>query len=360
MSILTKLAATRWTGLAAGVALLLGLGAPALAQDASPMAEATPGRYGGMTVEEIAAVPPPEGEEIRLLAVVKTLANEYWQLMADGYADAAEEKGITIDVIAVPTEQDTEQQLNQVQTALAQGYDAILVSPITPLNLIPALVQATEAGTPIINVDERIDPQAAAEAGVAIASVIASDNRDAGARAAGYMIENIPQGGQVAIIEGKAGNQSGLDRKEGFQDAIEAAGNFQVVASQPADWDGQRALDVTTNILQANPDLVGIYAANDTMALGAVEAVRAAGKLDQVTIIGTDAVPAALQAVQAGDMEGTVAQFAYEEAKIAVGLALLAIQGTPVDGFIPSPIELITAENVGTMLEGGEAATPAA
>jgi D-allose transport system substrate-binding protein len=352
MSIAIKLAVSRVPVLVAAVAFLVGLGAPALAQEATPA-------MGGMTVEQIAAVTPPEGEEIRLLAVVKTLSNEYWQLMADGYADAATEKGITIDVVSVPTEQDTEQQLNQVQTALGQGYDAILVSPITPLNLIPALIQATEQGIPIINVDERIDAQAAAAAGVEIASVIASDNRDAGARAAGYMIETIPDGGQVAIIEGKAGNQSGLDRKEGFQEAIEAAGNFDVIASQPADWDGQRALDVTTNILQANPDLVGIYAANDTMALGAVEAVRAAGRLDQVTIIGTDAIPAALQAVQAGDMEGTVAQFPYEEAKIAVGLALLAIEGNPVEGFIPSPIELITAENVETMLEGGEA-TPAA
>jgi ABC-type sugar transport system substrate-binding protein len=234
-----------------------------------------------------------------------------------------------------------------------------LVSPITPLNLVPALAQASEQGIPVINVDEKVDPAAAADAGVTLTSVIASDNRDAGARAAQYMIENLLDGGQVAIIEGKAGNQSGLDRKEGFEEAITAAGTFEIVASQPADWDGQRALDVTANILQANPDLVGIYAANDTMALGAVEAVRAAGKLDQVTILGTDAVPAALEAIQAGDLEGTVAQFPYDEAKIAVGLALLAIEGNPVEGFIPSPIELITADNVDTLLEGAEA-TPAA
>lgn len=351
-------ASSRLITFALALAMLVGLGAGALAQDATPAA-GTPAA-GGMTVDEIAAVTPPAGEEIRLLAVVKTLSNEYWQLMADGYADAAAEKGITIDVVAVPTEQDTEQQLNQVQTALGQGYDAILVSPITPLNLIPALIQANQTGLPIINVDERIDPQAAADAGVEIASVIASDNRDAGARAAQYLSETNPAGGPVAIIEGKAGNQSGLDRKEGFQEAITAAGDFEVVASQPADWDGQRALDVTANILQANPDLVGIYAANDTMALGAVEAVRAAGKLDQVTIVGTDAIPAALQAVQAGDLEATVAQFPYDEARIAVGLALLAIQGDPQEGFIPSPIELITAENVDAFLGDQGAATPAA
>lgn len=358
MSIVPIVAVSRALALFAALAVVFALGLPALAQDATPESGASPAA-GGMSVEQIAAVMPADGQQVRMLAVVKTLSNEYWQLMAQGYQDAAAEKGITIDVVAVPTEQDTEQQLNQVQTALGQGYDAILVSPITPLNLIPALIQATEAGTPIINVDEKVDPAAAEQAGVVLTSVIASDNRDAGARAAGYMIENLAEGGQVAIIEGKAGNQSGLDRKEGFEEAITAAGPFQVVASQPADWDGQRALDVTANILQANPDLVGIYAANDTMALGAVEAVRAAGKLDQITIIGTDAIPAALQAVQAGDLEGTVAQFPYQEAKIAVGLALLAIEGNPQSGFIPSPIELITADNVSTLLDGA-AATPAA
>ena len=334
-------------------AMLLGGGVAA--QDATPAGDAT---YGGMTVEEIAAVQPDE--PYRLLAVVKTLSNEYWQTMAGGYEEAAAEKGVTIDIIDVPTEQDTEQQLNRLQTSLAQGYDAIMVSPITPTNLIPALQQATEAGIPIVNVDEKVDPAAAEEAGAELASVIASDNRDAGARAAQWMIENIPEGGQVAIIEGKAGNQSGLDRKEGFQEAIEAAGTFEIVASQPADWDGAQALNVATNILQANPDIVGFYAANDTMALGVVEAVRAAGKLDQVAIIGTDAIPAALAAVEAGDLEGTVAQFPAEEAKIATGLAILAIQGQPVEGFIPSPIELITAENVGMMTGDAAEATPAA
>jgi ribose transport system substrate-binding protein len=327
-------------------AFLFSVGATAFAQDATPEASAEP-TFGGMTVAEIGAVMPEK--PYKLLAVVKTLSNEYWQTMEKGYKDAAAEKGVTIDVVAVPSEQDTEQQLNQVQTALAQGYDAIMVSPITPNNLIPALVTATEGNIPIINVDEKVDPAAAEEAGVKLTSVIASDNKDAGAKAAQWMIENIAGGGKVAIIEGKAGNQSGLDRKEGFQAAIEAAGNFEVVASQPADWDGPKALDAATNILQANPDIVGFYAANDTMALGVVEAVRAAGKLDQIAILGTDAVPAAIAAVEAGDMEGTVAQFPAEEARVATGLAILALEGKAVEGYIPAPIELITMDNVDTM-----------
>jgi ABC-type sugar transport system substrate-binding protein len=160
------------------------------------------------------------------------------------------------------------------------------------------------------------------------------------------MIDNSPSGGQIAIVEGKAGNPSGQDRHDGFADAIKAASQFKVVASQPADWDRAKALNVATNILQSNPDVVGFYAANDTMALGIVEAVKAAGKQGKVTIIGTDAIPEAQAAVKAGDMAGTVAQYPADEARIATSLAILALQGKPIEGFVPSPIKLLTKSDI--------------
>lgn len=300
--------------------------------------------YGGMTIDEIAAV--KADKPYKLLAVIKTLSNEYWQTMADGYAQAAAEKGVTIDVVSVPTEQDTDQQLSLLQQSLAKGYDAIMVSPITSLNLIPGLIDATGKNIPIINVDEKVDAAAATEAGVTITSVIASDNKQAGALAAQYLIANLPDGGEVAVIEGKAGNPSGQDRHDGFVDAIAAAPQFTVVSSQPADWDRAKALNVATNILQSNPNVVAFYAANDTMALGVVEAIKAAGLEGKVLVIGTDAVPEALAAVKAGEMAGTVAQYPAEEARIATSLAILALQGKPIDGFVASPIKLLTQADV--------------
>ena len=300
--------------------------------------------YNGMTVDAIKNLKPDK--PYKLLAVEKTLSNEFWQTMKSGYDKAAADKGLTIDVVSVPTEQDTDQQLSLLQQSLAKGYDAIMVSPITSLNLIPGLADATKKNIPIINVDEKVDAAAAQAAGVKITSVIASDNKQAGGEAAKYMIANIKGGGKVAVIEGKAGNPSGQDRHDGFVSAIQAASGFTVVASQPADWDRAKALSVATNILQSNPDIVGIYACNDTMALGVVEAVKAAGKTGKITIIGTDAIPEALDAVKAGDMAGTVAQYPADEAQIATGLAILAIQGKPVNGFIPSPIKLLTKADV--------------
>lgn len=320
--------------------------APAAAPAAATTAatEEAAGAAPSMSVDEIAAV--KADKPYKLLAVVKTLSGEYWQTMKEGYDKAAAEKGVTIDVVSVPTEQDTDQQLSLLQQSLAKGYDAIMVSPISNLNLIPALADATKKGLPIINVDEKVDPQAAADAGVKLTTVIASDNKQAGALAAQYMIDNIPNGGKVAIIEGRAGNPSGQDRHDGFADAMKGASQFEVVASQPADWDRAKALNVATNILQSNPDVVGFYAANDTMALGVVEAVNAAGKQGKIMVIGTDAIPEALAAVKAGDMAGTVAQYPADEARIATGLAILALQGKPVGGFISSPIKLLTKADI--------------
>jgi D-allose transport system substrate-binding protein len=354
----TPAAAAAPTDTAAPAAAPTDTAAPAAQATATQGTGSEGGTYNGMTVEEIAAL--KADKPYKLLAVVKTLSNEYWQAMDSGYKKAAASAGVTIDVVSVPTEQDTDQQLSLLQQSLAKGYDAIMVSPITALNLIPGLADATKRNIPIINVDEKVDTQAAEAAGVKITSVIASDNKQAGAEAAKYVIDNVKGGGKVAVIEGKAGNPSGQDRRDGFVSAIEGASGFTVVASQPADWDRAKALNVATNILQSNPDIVAFYAANDTMALGVVEAVKAAGKQGNVIVLGTDAIPEALAAVKSGDMAGTVAQYPEEEAKIATGLAILALQGKPVNGFVASPIKLLTkaeVEGSGTSGEAGGAGT---
>ncbi len=264
--------------------------------------------------------------------------------MAQGYRDAAAQYGVTVDIGSVPTEADTAQQLALLESWLSRDYDALLVSPITPLNLNSALAQATAAGIPIINVDELIPVDAAAEAGIDIAMRIASNNYQAGQLAGQYVLDHLDPGSQVAILEGLAGNVSGQNRRDGFFDTVSAT--MEVVASQPADWDRARALNAATNILQANPDLRAIYACNDTMALGAAEAVRAAGLEGQVIIIGTDAIPEALDAIREGRMTGTVAQYPYEMAFIAVESAIKVVEGRPIPTHFDAPIRLLTAENL--------------
>jgi ABC-type sugar transport system substrate-binding protein len=289
--------------------------------------------------------PPAQPKNYKILAVEKTLINEHWQIMAEGYAEVAEVYGQTIDVVSVPTEADTAAQLDLVESALAKGYDGIAVSPITPNNLNPALAKASEMGIPIVNVDELIPEDVAKDAGIVINTRIASNNYYAGVLAAQYMLDNLPAGSQVAVIEGIAGNSSGTARRDGFVETIEASGALEIVANQPADWDRAKANSVTTNILQANPDLKGIYYANDTMALGGAEAVEAAG-MEGLILIGTDAIPEATQAVSDGRLTGTVAQFPREMAWLAVENLIKVLEGRPIAPRIDAPIKLLLAADV--------------
>jgi D-allose transport system substrate-binding protein len=238
------------------VTMVLGACVVPTAPPAPPPAAEVP------AVEEAATPAPaeeamPAGELPKILAVEKTLANEHWQTMAKGYEWAAQRYGADIEVASVPTEADTAAQLALVESALGKGFDAIAVSPITPNNLNPALAKASEMGIPIINVDELIPEDVAKDAGINVTTRIASNNYYAGVLAAQHMIDNLPAGAQVAVLEGIAGNSSGTARRDGFTDTA-TAGGLTIVASQPADWDRANANSVTTNILQANPVVQGI------------------------------------------------------------------------------------------------------
>jgi ABC-type sugar transport system substrate-binding protein len=311
---------------------------------ATEPAAATAATEPAAATAESGATAAASGERYRIGVIVKALSNEFFQIMKDGYEDAGQRYGVEVEVQAASAESDTAGQLAQLEALITKGVDALAVTPLTPNNLTPALAQAAQQGIPVINLDEIIPEDIAANAQLQIASRIASDNTDAGRLAAQYMLANLPPGSQVAVVEGKAGNTSGTNRRDGFVAAAEAGG-LQIVASQPADWDRALANTTTTNILQANPDIRGIYFANDTMALGGIEAVAAAGKSD-IILIGTDAIPEALQAVRDGKLVGTVAQFPYEMGYLAVETAIKVIEKRPIATRMAAPIKLLLAADV--------------
>jgi ABC-type sugar transport system substrate-binding protein len=296
-------------------------------------------------VEKPAAGPPPaQPARYDIKAIEKTLINEHWQFMKDGYEFAADAYGVDVEVGSVPTEADTAGQLALVESWLTMDIDALCVSPITPNNLNPALAQASEMGIPIINVDELIPEDVAKEAGIEIASRIASNNYNAGVLAGKYMLDHLAAGAKVAVMEGMAGNVSGMSRRDGFLDTVRDTMN--VVAEQPGNWDRALANDITTNILQAHPDLAGLYCANDTMALGAAEAIAAAGKEGEIILIGTDAIPEAKAAVKTGRMTGTVAQFPFEMGVLCVETVIKVLEGRPVADQIEAPLKLLLKDDV--------------
>jgi ABC-type sugar transport system substrate-binding protein len=289
-----------------------------------------------------------QDDAIRIGALIKTESNPFFQVMRAGYEFAAARYGIEIVIQDVPTEDAAEDQLAILETWLNEGgFDGFIVTPIRATSLNTGLAAATAAGIPVINIDELIPADAARDGGIDIAARIASNNVRAGEAGANLFAELVEAGAQVAVIEGAPGTTSSIDRVTGFTETATALG-FSVVASQPANWDRAEAFAVATNILQGNPDVKAIFAANDGMGLGAVEAVEAAGLTGQVIVASVDAIPEALDAVAAGRLAGTVAQYPDEMAVLAVEAMLKVIAGRPIAPEIESPVLMISAANVET------------
>lgn len=240
--------------------------------------------------------------------ILKTLSNDFWANMKKGIEDEAKELGVSVDIFAAQSEDDTEGQLKILENCINVGYKAIGVAPLSPTNLINGITQANKKGVYVMNIDEKVDMDTLKSSGGSVIAFATTDNVKVGEKGANYIIEQLSDGGDVAIIEGKAGNASGEARKEGATNAFKAAAGINLVSSQPADWDRQKALDAATSIIQMNPGLKAIYCCNDTMALGAIQAVKNANKLGDIIVVGTDGAAEALQSVEAGELSATVAQ----------------------------------------------------
>lgn len=251
-------------------------------------------------------------ESAEYAIILKPLSNDFWATMKKGIEEEAAKQGVKVDVFAANTEEDTEGQLKILENCITKGYKAIGVAPLSPTNLINGIVEANKKGIYVMNIDEKIDMDSLKAAGGSVIAFATTDNEKVGEKGAQYILDNLKDGGQVAIIEGKAGNASGESRKTGATKVFTDASNVTLVASQPADWDRQKALDTAASMLQANPDLKGIYCCNDTMALGALQAVKNAGKLGEIIVVGTDGAAEALTSVEEGELNATVAQNSAE------------------------------------------------
>ena len=254
--------------------------------------------------------------------VLKTLSNPFWVSMKEGIEKEAQKLGVTVDISASPSESDMQAQLLLFEDALNKNYKGIAFAPISAVNLVQPAAKAYKKGIFLVNLDEKVDVASLKQAGGNVEAFITTDNVAVGKKGADFIIQQLGAGGgKVAIVEGKAGAASGEARKKGATEAFQSAKNIQLVASQPADWDRLRALDVATNVMQTNSDLKAFYCCNDTMALGVMQAVQNVGKAGKILVVGTDGTPEALQMIDAGRLTATVAQ---DPAKVgATGLDLL-------------------------------------
>ncbi len=280
-----------------------------------------------------------EGGGQRMGLSISTLNNPFFVTLRDGAQSAADDAGA--ELIVSDAQNDTAQQQDDIQNFVTQQVNVILVNPVDSDAVVPAIEAANQANIPVIALDR-------GASGGELATTIASDNVQGGDLAGEELIRLVGSG-SVAQLEGTPGADPARDRGQGFQDAIDAQSAVEVVASQSANFDRAEGLNVAENILQANPDIAGIFAQNDEMALGAVQALGdSAG--DEVKIVGFDAIEDALSAIQDGTMNATIAQRPDVMGSLGVENAISIVNGESVEENIPVEVQLVTPENVSEFL----------
>ncbi len=278
--------------------------------------------------------------------LLKSLSNQFFSIVAKGADEGAKKADVDIILAEGQTGQWAESQLNACETMLERKPAVMIAAAIKSTLLLPCLKQANEMKTPVVDLDNNLDPGTAKKAGVDIAFHIGSNNEAAGATGADYLVSVLGKDakGPVLVIEGLSGNVTGQKRARGFAAELKRqAPGLDIVASLPGDWDSLKAAEIANDTLERNPDLVAIFCANDDMALGAVEAARAKGK-DKVVVIGVDGTQSALKSIRAGRLNASVAQLPYLMGMLAVADSKKALAGEKLPEFVDVLTLVLTKE----------------
>ena len=278
---------------------------------------------------------------LRIAAVIKDEANPFFGTIAEGMRDAASEYGVDLTVEYAPTTNDEVGQADKLNTLAGQGFDCFVVIPISSNNLNQGLGQVSAAGVPIVNIDSPVDTEGLAAAGGSITAFVGTDNYQAGVKGGEKMKELVGEGASVGLIAGLAGNVTSNARIDGFQ---EGAAGLTFVGPVTADWETAKALDAAKAMIAANPDIAGIFAANDTMAQGIAQAVAESGK--DIKVMGVDGIEPILVDIESGKVTGSVSQYPWVMGQLGVEACIVAAQGGAVTEFVESPAVVVTADNV--------------
>jgi ribose transport system substrate-binding protein len=276
--------------------------------------------------------------DVRILVDMKGPGggNPFWAAVEQGAKDAGPALGVEVTVLAPPAESDVAAQVAQIEDAITQQYSGIALAPTDPAALAPVVDQAIAAGIKVVFIDTQGSNEGVTFIGT---------NNQVGAELAGqYLCDNVDEGGKVAILQGIITQSTGQARAEGAKAAVTGC-SLNLVAETPAEWDKAKGQAATEDILTQHPDLAGLFGSNDNMALGAVEAIKAATLSDQIVVVGFDANPDAAAAIVAGDMEATIAQNPTNMGKFGVESLLKLINGETIEPVIDTGTELVTAEN---------------
>lgn len=263
-------------------------------------------------------------------------ANPFWAAVTKGALDKGAELGIDVAAVApAGGETDVAGQIAMVEDQIAKGVVGIAIAPADTAALVPVLEQARERGVHVVFIDKRADMPG---------TYIGTDNIPAARLGAQHICDTVEAGSDVAVLQGIVTSTTGQHRAEGGRGGLVDCG-LNLVAEQPADWDAGKALTTTENILTANPNLRAIFASNDNMALGAIEALRNAKLLDQVMVVGFDGNPDAAESILKGEMAAAVAQRPAVMGAMGVEAVLKLVAGEELPDEIDTGAELVTPDN---------------
>ncbi|MFJ7365981.1 ribose ABC transporter substrate-binding protein RbsB [Peribacillus frigoritolerans] len=270
-------------------------------------------------------------KDVKVGVSISTLNNPFFVSLKDGIEKEAKEKGMKVTV--VDAQDDTAKQISGIEDLILQKVDVLLVNPTDSAAISSAVKDANDAGIPVITIDRSSDEGD-------IETFIASDNVAGGEMAAEYVVKELGEKAKVVELEGVSGASATRERGKGFHNIADK--QLDVLTSQTAEFDRTKGLNVMENILQGNKDIQAVFAHNDEMALGAIEAIKAAGK--DIIVVGFDGNDDALKAVENGELKATIAQQPVLIGEEAVNAAEKILKGDKVDDTISVPLKLVTKE----------------
>ncbi|MDR1550135.1 MAG: substrate-binding domain-containing protein [Hungatella sp.] len=293
------------------------------------------------TTGEAQAEAKTEGKKYVVGLAMNTQTNPFFVDVKDGVQKAADELGVELYI--TDAQDDPAIQMKDVENLITKKPDCIIIDTCDSDAIVSSIEACNEAGIPVLTMDREAS-------GGEVVSHIGYDAIKSGKLAGQYLADTLGGKGNIVEIQGIMGTNVAQSRSQGFNEVISQNPDMKIVACQVADFDRSKGMSVMENILQANDHIDGLYAANDEMLLGALEAIEAAGRLDEITMIGCDAIDDTLEAIKAGKVEATIAEPPFFLGKAIMNSAYNYLQGKDVDKYVILDNELVTSDNVNELV----------
>jgi ribose transport system substrate-binding protein len=324
-----------------GIVLILALTLPFIVGCGST-ATTTTAAPAGTTTAGTTTAGSGSLKDKKVTLVLKNNVNPFWVRVEEGAREGAKDLGINLTVLSPMTNDNNEEQMQLVEQAIVDKSDVIIIAPADSRGILPAARKATDAGIPVIDLNSKF-----AGDDMFWDTFVGLDNVDIGKQTMTRLAELLNGEGEIIMLEGVAGTESSSGRIAGAEEILKNYPNIKVVAKQAADWSRAKGMNVVQNLLPAYPNLKAVYSVNDEMAMGAIQALESANRLEGVLVTGADANADARQAIKDGKLTFSLDTNPFAQGYDSVQAAKDLLEGKKVEDFIKTEVKIIDKTNVG-------------